>query len=226
VRRSCGASWVRRCLRTKKDRTTDSPPGNTSARYVRSASCNTPRPQFSSRFSRSPRRAVPNPECTNLPRHPPDTTCCTSTSLNLSVADWPGAKRQRSGGRAVAAVDRRAQSARLGGKTLRPGLALSWPSCRPESPVPEGKKNGRPTPLTERSSPPRCACSYPDDFTSPNTAVSAFGRQDGEHARYMSTELFHELTEKPRGGVVEHLAVFGEDIWLIIDVGLGGVHLG
>jgi hypothetical protein len=55
--------------------------------------------------------------------------------------------------------------------------------------------------------------------------VSALGRQDGEHEPYMSTELFHEVTEKPRGALVEHLAVFGEDIRLILDVGLGGVHL-
>lgn len=55
--------------------------------------------------------------------------------------------------------------------------------------------------------------------------VSALGRQYGEHEPYMSTELFHEVTEKPRGALVEHLAVFGEDIRLILDVGLGGVHL-
>jgi hypothetical protein len=55
--------------------------------------------------------------------------------------------------------------------------------------------------------------------------VSALGRQDGEHEPYMSTELFHEVTEKPRSALVEHLAVFGEDIRLILDVGLGGVHL-
>jgi len=55
--------------------------------------------------------------------------------------------------------------------------------------------------------------------------VSALGRQYGEHEPYMSTELFHEVTEKPRGALVQHLAVFGEDIRLILDVGLGGVHL-